>query len=60
MTIVSHTYNTTAEFYTITLDDDMEAGEKYKIHIEFTALVAHPITYGLYRSSYLTDDGEIR
>lgn len=55
--IVSQSYNTTFEFFTVSVQETLPAGQTYVLDIDYTGTLRND-QGGFYRSSYLNDQNE--
>lgn len=57
--ILSYSYNTTFEFFTVSVQEALILGESYVLDIDYSGTLRNDEA-GFYRSSYIADDGTRR
>lgn len=57
--ILSTSYNSTFEFFTVSVENTLAPGETYILDVDYTGTLRNDEA-GFYRSSYLADDGTRR
>ncbi len=57
--VLSYSYNTTFEFFSVSMQDTLSIGETYSLDIDYNGTLRSD-EGGFYRSSYVADDGTRR